>query len=175
MTDLYVTWDEYHEMIEDLAVRVLESDWEFDQLLCLARGGLRIGDVFSRIFPKPLAILTTSSYRENAGTEQSTLIISENFTSTHPELGKRVLLIDDMADSGKTIVQVIDALKMKYPHIEEIRTAVLWHKGRSIYTPDYAVQVLPTNPWIHQPFELYDNMKTETLVRRAVHRREGAR
>lgn len=172
MKDLYVTWNQYHDLIEDLAVQVHESGWEFDQLLCLARGGLRIGDVFSRIFDKPLSILTTSSYRENAGTTQSTLIIAEHMTSANPSFGKRVLLLDDMADSGKTIVKVIEHLRVKYPQIEEVRTAVLWKKGHSVFTPDYLVQELPTNPWIHQPFELYDNMRPETLIRRAAQRRE---
>ncbi len=172
MKDLYVTWNQYHDLIEDLAVKVHDSGWEFDQILCLARGGLRIGDVFSRIYDKPLAILTTSSYRENAGTTQSTLMIAEHFTSATPTMAKRMLLVDDMADSGRTIIKVLEHLRQKYPQIEEIRTAVLWHKGHSVYTPDYAVQLLPTNPWIHQPFELYDNMRPETLIRRATHRRE---
>lgn len=172
MKDLYVTWNQYHDLIEDLAVMVHESGWKFDQILCLARGGLRIGDVFSRIYDRPLAILTTSSYRENAGTRQSTLFIAEHFTSTHPTIGKRVLLLDDMADSGKTIIQVLEHLRTKFSQIEEIRTAVLWHKGHSAYKPDYAVQLLPNNPWIHQPFELYDNMRPETLIRRAAQRRE---
>lgn len=172
MKDLYVTWNQYHDLIEDLAVQIHDTGWEFDQILCLARGGLRIGDVFSRIFDKPLAILTTSSYREHAGTMQSTLFIAEHFTSAEGTLGRRVLLIDDMTDSGKTIVQVLEHLRQKHPQIEEIRTAVLWHKGHSVYRPDYAVQTLPTNPWIHQPFELYDNMRPETLIRRAAHRRE---
>ena len=62
MSDLYVSWDEYHAKIEGLAAQIYQSEWEFDQILCLARGGLRIGDILSRIFDKPLAILSTSSY-----------------------------------------------------------------------------------------------------------------
>ncbi|WP_028312840.1 phosphoribosyltransferase [Derxia gummosa] len=174
MNDLFVTWEEYHDLVEDLAVLVHESGWEYDQILCLARGGTRIGDVFSRIFEKPYAILTTSSYREDSGTKQSTLLIADHFTSTTKELGRRVLLVDDLADSGKTIVQVIDHLRAKYPQIEEVRTAVLWHKAHSVYKPDYAVRFLTTNPWIHQPFELYDHMRIDTLLRRAAQRRSDA-
>ena len=57
MKDLYVSWDEYHGVIEQLALSVHESGWRFDSLLCLARGGLRVGDVISRIYDMPLAIL----------------------------------------------------------------------------------------------------------------------
>ena len=63
---LWVSWDEYNRAIEKLALTVHESGWKFDQVLCLARGGLRPGDVCSRIFDVPLAILSTSSYREAA-------------------------------------------------------------------------------------------------------------
>ena len=36
---LYVSWDEYHMLTERLALKVHASGWEFDQILCLARGG----------------------------------------------------------------------------------------------------------------------------------------
>ena len=40
---LYVSWDEYHMLIERLALKVHNSGWQFDQILCLARGGMRPG------------------------------------------------------------------------------------------------------------------------------------
>src|ERR671910_823227 len=55
---LYVSYDEYHNLIEKLAIKVHQSDWQFDTILCLARGGMRPGDILSRIFDKPLAIGT---------------------------------------------------------------------------------------------------------------------
>ena len=67
---LYVSWDEYHLLIERLALKVYASGWEFEQILCLARGGLRPGDVLSRVFDKPLGIMSTSSYRAQEGTIQ---------------------------------------------------------------------------------------------------------
>src|SRR5690606_31792068 len=73
---LYVSYDEYHNLIEKLALKVYQSEWEFDTILCLARGGMRPGDILSRIFDVPLAIMSTSSYRANAGTEQGNLDIA---------------------------------------------------------------------------------------------------
>jgi hypoxanthine phosphoribosyltransferase len=81
MKDLYVSWDEYNRLIEKLALKVWESGWTFDAILCLARGGLRVGDVMSRLFDKPLGVLFTSSYRENAGTTQSRLLIADHISS----------------------------------------------------------------------------------------------
>ena len=50
MSDLFVTWEEYHQKTEELAIKVHEDGWEFNQVVCIAKGGMRVGDVFARIF-----------------------------------------------------------------------------------------------------------------------------
>ena len=100
---LYVSWDEYHMLIERLALKIAHSGWEFDQILCLARGGMRPGDVLSRVFDKPLAIMSTSSYRAEAGTIQGRLDLAKYITMPKGELAGRVLLVDDLADSRWTM------------------------------------------------------------------------
>ncbi len=166
MRDLYVDWDEYHRQIERLSLAIHESGWHFDSLLCLARGGLRVGDVISRIYDMPLAILAASSYREAAGRSQGVLDIGEYITMTHSELSGHLLLVDDLVDSGVTLSRVIAHLRQRYPAVTELRTAVIWYKGCSSVVPDYYVEYLPTNPWIHQPFEVYDAMGPEKLAAR---------
>ncbi len=161
---LYVSYDEYHNLIEKLAIKVHLSGWQFDTILCLARGGMRPGDVLSRIFDKPLAIMSTSSYRADAGKEQGTLDIAHYITTPRGEIAGRVLLVDDLADTGHTLKAVIDQLRSNYKPITELRSAVVWTKGVSAFTADYSVEFLPTNPWIHQPFEGYDSMKPEQLI-----------
>ena len=124
MADRYYSWDAYIDLNERLVAKVAESDWQFDSILCLSRGGMRPGDFFSRVYDMPLAILATSSYREKAGTVQSDLDIAECITGVS-ELSGKVLLVDDMVDSGKTIREVVRHLKERYPAITEIRVAVL--------------------------------------------------
>jgi hypoxanthine phosphoribosyltransferase len=161
---LYVSYDEYHNLCEKLAIKVHQSGWEFDTILCLARGGMRPGDILSRIFDKPLAIMSTSSYRAEAGTVQGHLDIAHYITTPKGEIAGKVLLVDDLADSGHTLHKVVDLLRNKYKPITELRSAVLWTKGLSSFTPDYSVEFLASNPWIHQPFETYDNMRPEKLL-----------
>ncbi|MBC8118248.1 MAG: phosphoribosyltransferase [Burkholderiaceae bacterium] len=165
-SDLYVDWDDYHRSIEELCLLIHRSNWRFDSLLCLARGGLRVGDVISRIYDVPLAILAASSYRAAAGTRQGQLDIGEYITMTSNALHGRLLLVDDLVDSGVTLMRVVGHLKSRYPAIEELKTGVIWYKACSVFRPDYFVQHLPTNPWIHQPFEVYDAMGPEKLVER---------
>ncbi|MFM7670199.1 MAG: phosphoribosyltransferase, partial [Betaproteobacteria bacterium] len=46
----------------------------------------------------------------------------------------------------------------------EIRSAVIWYKACSVTRPDYFVEYLPENPWIHQPFEMYDEITLDRLA-----------
>ncbi|MET0292161.1 MAG: phosphoribosyltransferase domain-containing protein [Steroidobacteraceae bacterium] len=168
MTDdgqhLYVDERDYERLIERLAVNVHESGWSFDTILCLARGGLRPGDVLSRLFDKPLAIMSTSSYRAEAGTFRGHLDISHYISTPRGEIAGKVLLVDDLADTGHTLQAVVERLRTSYPAITELRSAVLWVKAVSTFTPDYRVEFLATNPWIHQPFEVYDSVDVETIA-----------
>ncbi len=161
---LYVSYDEYHNLIEKLAIKIHQSGWAFDTILCLARGGMRPGDILSRIFDKPLAIMSTSSYRADAGTVQGNLDIARFITTPKGEIAGKVLLVDDLADSGQTLNAVIHQLRNNYAPITELRSAVIWTKGVSSFKPDYSVELLPTNPWIHQPFEGYDSLSPAQLM-----------
>jgi uncharacterized protein len=164
MADLYVSWDEYHQTIEALALQIHQSGWQFNQIVCLARGGLRIGDTLSRIFDQPLAILSVTSY-PGASHDRSTLVFAADLTKTTQHLGSHILLVDDLVDSGITLQKTLPWLDRKYGfYIEEVRTAVLWAKGCACIQPDYAVQHLPENPWIHQPFERYEQISPGDLV-----------
>lgn len=167
MTDLHVTWDDYNRLIERLAVIVHDSGWQFDNIICLARGGLRVGDALSRIFDKPLGVMTTSSYRASGGTVQGHLKIGDKISSAEDVTRGRVLLADDLVDSGETLQAVLPELKRRYPEIIELRTAVLWYKAVSVYRPDYYVEYLATSPWIHQPFEAYEGCDIDALRRKS--------
>jgi hypoxanthine phosphoribosyltransferase len=162
--DLWVSWDEYHHATEALALMVHESGWRFDHVLCLARGGMRPGDIFSRIFDVPLAILSTSSYREEEGTVRGSLDIAKYITMTRGSLSGRVLLVDDLVDSGVTLEQVQSHLRTNFPSVTEVKSAVIWCKACSSVRPDFYLQYLETNPWIHQPFEEYDGLRPHQLA-----------
>jgi len=166
MPDLYVSWDQYNASVERLALNVYESGYAFNQIICIARGGLRVGDVLSRIFDMQLAILSTHSYAAEGGTVRGELVIAEHMTMTSPRLGERVLLVDDMVDSGVTLATVRKALPERWPVIRSCRTAVLWWKACSTFRPDFYVDYLADNPWIHQPFEVYDTLRPDGLKAR---------
>ena len=167
MSDLHVSWEEYRELTERLAVRIYTSGWDFDHVVCLARGGLRVGDVISRVFDRPLAILSVSSYGGGDGRSRGELRVAQTLSTTDGSFGGQVLVVDDLADSGATLARSVVWLRQRYgDRLLDLRTAVLWHKGGSTWVPDYCVEFLPDNPWIYQPFEEYERILPAELARK---------
>ena len=167
MSDLYISWSEYYQTIEELAIKIYQSDWEFNQIVCIAKGGLRAGDILSRIFEKPLAIISATSYGGKNNQIRGKIKLSQHLSMTTSQLGDKVLLVDDLVDSGNSLKATLEWLKQHNKgEINEIRTAVLWRKQCSIIIPDYYVHYLPENPWIHQPFEIYEQLNIVDLSER---------
>ena len=164
MSDLYVSWPEYHQKIENLAISIDRSEWEFETIVAIAKGGLRVGDILCRLFRKPLAVLVAASYGGENNRIRGKITISEHLAMTGDRLGDRVLLIDDLVDSGVSLQESLNWLYKHYDlEIKEIRTGVIWYKGCSQIKPDYYVDYLPDNPWIHQPFERYERVTPQEL------------
>ena len=170
MSDLFVSWEEYHQKTEELAIKVHDDGWEFNQVVCIAKGGMRVGDVFARLFNVPLAILSVESYRGdgNKKDQRGSVIFSRDLAKTTPNIGSKVLLVDDLADSGITLKKSIDWLEHIYGFYldEPIRTGVIYYKSVSNYKPNYYVDYLSDSPWIHFPYEQYEGLDIEKLKKK---------
>ena len=166
MADLHISWEDYRKKTEALAKQIYEDSWEFNQVVCIAKGGMRVGDVMARIFDVPLAILSVESYRgEGVKNKRGAITFSRDLAKTSPNIGSKVLLVDDLSDSGITLKKSIDWLQHFYGFYldEPIRTAVLYHKAVSSFVPDYYIDYLEDSPWIHMPFEKYEEISIEEL------------
>ena len=166
MTILNISWEEYHKKTEQLALKVHEDGWEFNQVVCIAKGGMRVGDVFARLFNVPLAILSVESYKgEGFKNKRGAITFSRDLAKTSPNIGSKVLLVDDLADSGITLKKSIDWLEHFYGFYfdEPVRTAVLFYKAVSKYKPNYYIDYLKDSPWIQMPFEKYEDMNINEL------------
>ena len=81
----------------------------------------------------------------------------------------KILLIDDLRDTGLTLNKSIEWLKKYAPikdKIEDIKTATLWKKKKSTFEPDYCAVKLKDNPWIVQPFEHYEEIRIEDIKKK---------
>ena len=128
---LIIDWKEYNLIVEKLAIQIHESGYKPTLLIGIMRGGAPIIDVLSRVFKLKCAYLAVESY-SGAGTEdQQKSFFSREMSSTVQNLGGRLLLCDDLSDTGVTLNRSIEWLKKYGPlkdKIENIKTAVLWKK-----------------------------------------------
>ena len=166
---LIIDWKEYNLIVEKLAVQIHESGYRPTMLIGIMRGGAPIIDVLSRVFKLKCAYLAVESYSgEGTEDQQGELVFSREISSTVQDMGGRLLLCDDLSDTGVTLQKSINWLH-NYPsikNIESIKTAVLWKKKDSTFEPDYCAQRLESNPWIVQPFENYEEVRIEDLVKK---------
>ena len=90
-------------------------------------------------------------------------------SSIAPNMGGRILLCDDLSDTGITFNKSIDWLKKYGPikgKIDNIKTATLWKKQKSTFEPDFCAVKLDANPWIVQPFEIYEEIRIEDIKKK---------
>ena len=84
---MFVSWEDYHRKTEQLAVQVHDDGWKFNQVVCIAKGVMRVGDVFARIFNVPLAILSVESYKgEGTKNQRGSITFSRDLAKTSPNI-----------------------------------------------------------------------------------------
>ena len=165
---LIIDWKKYNLTVEKLALQIHSSGYIPDLLIGIARGGLPITDVLSRIFKLKCAYLAVESYSgKGIEDQQGELVFSREMSSTVQDMRGNILLCDDLSDTGVTLNKSIQWLK-NYPplkgNIKNIKTAVLWKKKDSSFEPDFCAEKLDSNPWIAQPFERYEEVRIEDLI-----------
>ena len=166
---LIVSWEEYNSTVEKLAISIDESGYKPTLLVGIMRGAAPMIDVLSRIFKLKCAYLAVESYSgKGIEDEQGDIVFSREMSSITNMVG-RILLCDDLSDTGITLNKSIGWLENYKPikgKIESIKTATLWKKKKSTFEPDFCANKLPDNPWIVQPFEIYEELRIEQIKKK---------
>ena len=164
---LIINWDEYNNTVEKLAIQIEQSNYKPTILIGIMRGAAPMIDVLSRIFKLKCAYLAVESYSgKGIEDEQGDIVFSREMSSIAKNMGGRILLCDDLSDTGITLNKSVDWLRKYEPikeKIEDIKTATLWKKKKSTFEPDYCAVRLNNDPWIVQPFEHYEEIRIEEL------------
>jgi xanthine phosphoribosyltransferase len=125
----------YQEFQEDLKTLTQKIDQPFDVIVPISRGGLAMGQMLGEYYDiREVYAINTIGYN---GTQK----LDELKVFNLPDLStaQRVLIVDDIADSGDTLVGVIEALSLRYPEVV-LLTATIFYKPTSSIEPNWWVK-----------------------------------
>lgn len=165
---LIITFDEYTQIVEKLAIQI-HKNYKPTVLVGIMRGAAPIIDILSRILKLPIAYIVIQSYSgEGLEDKQGKLMFAREISSLANERDfDKVLLIDDLSDTGLTLNKSIEWLKNYGPtkkFINEVKTACLWKKKSSTFEPDFCPVRLDSDPWIVQPTEHYEELSIDQII-----------
>tara|TARA_B100001248_G_scaffold260880_1_gene250334 strand:+ start:788 stop:1321 length:534 start_codon:yes stop_codon:yes gene_type:complete len=165
---LIISFKDYTQIVEKLAIQIYKS-YRPSVLIGIMRGAAPIIDILSRILKLPIAYIVIQSYSgKGIEDKQGELMFSREMSSlAKNEDFSKVLLIDDLSDTGLTLNKSIEWLKNYDPiknYIQEIKTACLWKKKSSKFEPDFCPVKLNSDPWIVQPTEHYEELSIEEIL-----------
>ena len=143
-----------NKMVEDFCFKLYEKiekdGFKPDLLVGLSRGGLvPLGYLSNEAMLDIHNTLSISiaSYKDK---KQGQLTLRMPFHGEDVQQFKTILVIDDLADSGKTLEFVLSLLQENNPDAV-IKTATLFYKKKSVIVPDYYIE--ETDQWIVFPWE----------------------
>lgn len=139
-----LTWEIFGEASRDLSRQIVESGWFPDLIVGVARGGLiPAGAIGYAIGVKAMGAINVEFYT-NIGQTLPEPVVLDPQLDTDSLRSKKVLVVDDVADSGKTLDLVVNLLEEK---ASQVRSAVIYTKPTTIFAPDYSWR--RTDKWIN--------------------------
>jgi len=132
MKKIYYPYQEYKE---DLKILTQKIDKPFDAILGIARGGLSMAQMLGEFYDlREVYVINTIGYE---GRQK----LAEIRVFNIPELksSKSVLIVDDIVDSGDTLIEVLKVLDAEYPHVTFL-TASLFYKKNAKIVPTWYVK-----------------------------------
>jgi hypoxanthine phosphoribosyltransferase len=136
-TKYNLAWSYYFRLINKLYQKINWDTEEFDYIVSINRGGNIIGTILSHKTRLPLIVMNKEEV---------------------PEVRGKILIVDDISDTGRTLLKVISNLKTGTSY----KTATLHIQNHTHHRPDYYVSTV--KQWIIYPYERV-HKKTETRRR----------
>ena len=127
-------FEEFSADVKVLAAKI-KAEFEPEVILAIARGGLTLGHFLAmRLNNRNLFVLNSIHYDDTQRLD-SLKIFNVPDLSAH----KRVLIVDDMIDSGETMSAIKSLLAGKFPRVE-FKIATIFYKQNAILQPDFTLK-----------------------------------
>ena len=148
MNKLWYSWEEMRRDVNVLARDIVLDNFDPVVIVGLSRGGLTPGVMLSHWFKKPFKSVA-SALRDFPEWEEYLPRPTD----------KRVLIVDDICDSGETFHRMANHIIKKANGVD-VRFATLWWNNECNFEPKYYVREIAkdsTNTWVHFPWEQWWN------------------
>ena len=140
-------WHEFGEASRELAAQVHESGFVPDMVVAIARGGLLLaGSVAYALDVKSCGAINVEFYT-GVDLRLDEPVLLSPMLDTPSVAGQRVLLVDDVSDSGRTLAMVLELLLSAQA---DVRSLCLYSKPETLLEPDYVWR--KTSKWIAFPW-----------------------
>ncbi len=142
-----------------LAWKIKASGFQPDLIVAIGRGGyVPARMVADYLLFNDLCSMKIEHYTRAADMQEEARI---KFPISVDISGKKVLIVDDVTDTGETLCLAVDYVQGLNP--AEIRTAVLQHKTCSTFTPNFYAQKIVKWRWIIYPWARYEDLAGFTV------------
>lgn len=149
-----VSWHRFYTLARRLARQVRDSGYRPDLIVAIGRGGYVPG----RILSDWLGLMDLTSFKiEHYHKTRKERAARVRYPLAADVTGRRVLLVDDVADSGETFAVALRHLEEHGPPAE-IRSAVLHYKTASSFLPDYYAHKVTAWRWIIYPWAVAEDV-----------------
>ncbi|NMB84293.1 hypothetical protein GYA28_03310 [Candidatus Roizmanbacteria bacterium] len=152
MNYLNISWLELQQMCFDLSKEIKNSGQKYDLIVAIARGGLTISQLLSDFLGLPIASFTIISYKEMRQNQEPTVTFSVGNSLD----GRKILLVDDISDTGKTFVRGVRHLKEM--GATDIKTVSVFTKSWTKFVPDFSIRQTDEKTWIILPYEMKETI-----------------
>jgi uncharacterized protein len=149
------SWDEILEKSIKLAekIRLFEKE-QFDGIVGISRGGLALTRIMSDLLDTQNVMITRCEYYTDIGEKKKKPVITQKIQGKIS--GKKILVVDDVADSGESLIVIKEYLESKNP--SDLKISTIFIKPWCKMFPDYYVS--KTDAWIIFPWEYYEAIKS---------------
>ncbi len=142
-----LSYDGFGDAIRELARHVVDSGYEPDWIVAIARGGLIIGGALAYALGHKNVVTVNVEFYTGVDARLDVPVELPPVLNLDDIKNRKVLIADDVADTGETLKLVIDKCSTA---CEEVRSAVLYEKSHSIVRADYVWK--QTDQWIDFPW-----------------------
>jgi uncharacterized protein len=154
-----LSWDGFGEAARDLARAIVADGFEPEVVVAIARGGLLPGGAIAyALGAKNCGALNVEFYTGVGEVLDAPEVLPPALDVTYLE-GRRVLLVDDVADSGRTLALAVALLASSGA---DVRSVTIYTKPGSVAQPDYSWR--ETDLWIDFPWSYRGPVQDETAV-----------